>query len=152
MSITELDHIVIVVDDIDKGIEAWRDNLGLTLSHKVNLDDAGIRQAFFTLDDGTFLELIAPAHDESPVTGILKSRGEGVHVVALKVDDLDEAVAALQSQNVKLIGVGTPQVFIHPKSANGVMVQLWPKDRPHRWRANPGEVKKDNDKSPQGDK
>ncbi|MED5347935.1 MAG: hypothetical protein VYE01_08260 [Pseudomonadota bacterium] len=55
-------------------------------------------------------------------------------MLALAVDDLDESVAALQQQQVQLIGVGTPQVFIHPRSAHGVMIQLWPKDRPHRWR------------------
>ena len=55
-------------------------------------------------------------------------------MLALAVDDLDESVAALQQQQVQLIGVGTPQVFIHPRSAYGVMIQLWPKDRLHRWR------------------
>jgi len=142
MSINEVDHIVIVVEDIDDGIKTWRDNLGLTLSHKVDLVEAGIRQAFFSLDDGTFIELVAPAHDKSPVTGILKSKGEGVHVLALNVDDLDESIAQMQEQGVKLIGVGTPQVFVHPKSANGVMLQLWPKNRPHRWQDNPSETNK----------
>ena len=137
MSITETDHIVIVVKDIEEGIRSWRDGLGLSLSHTVDQADAGIRQAFFSLQDGTFIELIAPAHDDSPVAGIVASRGEGVHVVALTVDDLDATIEKLQERGVKLIGVGTPQVFIHPKSANGVMIQLWPKDRAHRWKAAP---------------
>ena len=140
MSIAEMDHLVIVVEDIDAGIQVWRDRLGLTLSHRVDLDEAGIQQAFFSLDDGTFIELVASAQNRSPIAGILESNGEGLHVVALKVDDLDETVAALKNQNVKMIGVGTPQVFIHPESATGVMVQLWPKDRPHRWRTNPSEA------------
>ena len=55
-------------------------------------------------------------------------------MLALAVDDLDESVAALQQQQVQLIGVGTPQVLIHRRLAHGVMIQLWPKDRPHRWR------------------
>ena len=45
-----------------------------------------------------------------------------------------EALHELQARGVQLVGAGTPQVFIHPKSAHGVMIQLWPKDRPHRWR------------------
>ena len=61
-------------------------------------------------------------------------------MLALAVDDLDESVAALQQQQVQLIGVGTPQVFIHPRSAHGVMIQLWPKDRPHRWRDSNGQM------------
>jgi len=145
MSITETDHIVIVVKDIEEGIRNWRDGLGLSLSHTVDQADADIRQAFFSLQDGTFIELIAPAHDDSPVAGIVASRGEGVHVVALTVDDLDVTIETLQERGVKLIGVGTPQVFIHPKSANGVMIQLWPKDRAHRWKASPnGAVQQQN--------
>ena len=91
-------------------------------------------QAFFNLQDGTFVELIAPVDAESPVAEVLAKRGEGLPVVALAVDDLDASVERLQKEGVALIGVGTEQVFIHPKSATGVMVQLWPKDRPHRWR------------------
>ena len=49
-------------------------------------------------------------------------------------DYLTTYIAELQAQGVQLVGAGTPQVFIHPKSAHGVMIQLWPKDRPHRWR------------------
>lgn len=134
MSISETDHIVIVVEDIDEGIRNWRDRFGLPLSHTVDHVEVGIRQAFFSLRDGSFIELVAPTHDDSPIAGVLSARGEGVHVVALKVDDLDATTQTLQERGVKLIGVGTPQVFVHPKSANGVLIQLWPKDRPHRWR------------------
>ncbi len=137
MSITEIDHIVIAVADIEEGIRNWRDGLGLHLTHTAENAEAGIKQAFFALADGTFIELIAPAHESSPISTSLAARGEGVQVIALKVDDLDASVAALQERGVRLIGVGTPQVFIHPKSANGVMLQLWPRDRPHRWQANP---------------
>ncbi len=137
MAFTETDHIVIVVADIDDAIVTWRDQLGMSLSHKATVPEAGIHQAFFLLPDKTFIELIAPANENSAIQKIIDSRGEGIHVVALKVADLDTSVAELQARGVKLIGVGTPQVFIHPKSANGVMVQLWPSDRPHRWRDTP---------------
>ena len=134
MSITETDHVVIAVADIDAGIRNWRDGLGLKLSHTAELPDAGIRQAFFLLEDGSFIELIAPTTDSSPIAGILAKRGEGVHVLALTVDDMDSTIQELQERGVTLIGLGTAQVFVHPESANGVMIQLWPKDRPHRWQ------------------
>jgi methylmalonyl-CoA epimerase len=136
VSITGTDHVVIAVRDIEDGIRNWRDGLGLTLSHTADLSDVGIRQAFFTLADNTFIELVAPVGEESPLASILESRGEGIHVLALRVDNLEDTVASLQAQGVRLTGVGTPQVFIHPKAANGVMIQLWPKSRPHRWREN----------------
>jgi len=136
MSISGIDHIVILVKDIEDGIKKWQD-FGLSLSHQVELKEAGIQQAFFKLGDNTFIELLAPGHDRSPINGALASRGEGIHVVALEVDDLDDSISQLQSNGTELTGVGSNQVFIHPKSANGVMVQLWPADRPHRWKDNP---------------
>ena len=137
MAFSGADHLVISVRDIDQGIDTWQNKLGLTLSHKVDLQEVGICQAFFLLEDDTFIELIAPMSDSSPIAKTLESRGEGVHTVALKVDDIDVAIEHLASQGVQLIGVGSPQVFIHPKSANGVRIQLWPKTQPHRWKEQP---------------
>ena len=62
MAFTETDHIVIVVADIEAGIETWREQLGMTLSHRASVPEAGIHQAFFLLPDNTFIELIAPAN------------------------------------------------------------------------------------------
>ena len=128
------DHLVLVVEDMESAIEKWRDQMGLPLQHYVDLEEHGIQQAFFPLADGTFVELIAATNDESRVAQILKEKGEGLHVVAMQVADLEDSVKHLQENGVELMGVGTDRVFIHPDSANGVMIQLWPKDRPHRWR------------------
>ena len=128
------DHIVLVVANIESAIEKWRDQLGLPLKHFVTHEEYGISQAFFPLADGTFIELIASTREDSRVAEILKEKGEGIHVLAMQVDDLESSVKQLLDNGVELIGVGTERVFIHPDSANGVMIQLWPKDRPHRWR------------------
>ena len=109
MAIVGTDQTVMLVQDIEAGITTYRDHLGLELSHTVEHTEAGISQAFFALADGTFLELIAPAGDNSRFDQVLNDNGEGVHVLALAVDDLDESVAALQQQQVQLIGVGTPR-------------------------------------------
>lgn len=130
---TAPDHVVILVADIEAGIRTW-ENLGFTLSHSVDLTDAGLANAFFILDDGTFIELIAPTTEESAYAPILEEQGEGLRLLSLRVDDLDTAVAALLEKRVALRGVGTPRVFIEPTSASGPLIQLWPKDRPHRWR------------------
>lgn len=128
------DHVVLVVADLESAIENWRDQFGLPLQYEVTHEEHGLSQAFFPLADGTFMELIAPTNDQSRVAEILREKGEGIHVLAMQVDDLDTSVKSLQEKGVELIGVGTDRVFIHPDSANGVMIQLWPKDRPHRWR------------------
>ena len=74
--------------------------------------------------NGGFIELVAPTNSEGAVGRAIESRGEGLHTLAMEVDDLDATVKELESKGVQLIGVGGPQVFIHPKSANGILVQL----------------------------
>ena len=138
MAFSGADHLVILVRDIDQGDRHMAaPNLVCRSAIRADLPEVGIRQAFFLLEDDTFIELIAPMSDNSPIAKTLESRGEGVHTVALKVDDMEATIEHLASQGVQLIGVGTPQVFIHPKSANGVRIQLWPKAQPHRWKDQP---------------
>ena len=127
MAFSGVDHIVIRVKDIDAGIETWRDKFGMTLERTAESEALGIKQAFFQLDNGGFIEIVAPTSDQSAVGRAIESRGEGMHTMAMEVDDLDATVSKLQENGVQLIGVGTPQVFIHPKSANGILVQLSPK-------------------------
>jgi len=131
---TGIDHLVILVHDIDDGIRTWSGRLDLALSHKIDLEAVGLQQAFFKFEDSTFIELVAPTREDTAISSILKERGEGMHVLALRVDDLDATVEDLLAKGTKLRGVGTPQVFIEPEDANGVLIQLWPCDRPHRWQ------------------
>jgi methylmalonyl-CoA epimerase len=127
MAFRGIDHIVIRVKDIDAGIETWRDKFGMELERTAESEALGIKQAFFQLDNGGFIEIVAPTSEESAVGRAIASRGEGMHTMALEVDDIDETVKHLEESGVQLIGVGGPQVFIHPKSANGILVQLSPK-------------------------
>ncbi len=134
MTFKAFDHIVLLVASLEHGISTWQDKLGLTLDYRIEQPTAGIAQAFFTLADGTFIELIAPTSQDSDLAALLETREEGLHVLAMQVDDLEQAQSALEANDVRLIGVGTERVFIHPQSANGILVQLWPADKPHRWR------------------
>lgn len=124
MAIKGVDHIVVRVKDIDQGIETWRDKLGMELERTAESEALGIKQAFFPFANGGFLEVVAPTSDESAVGRAVASRGEGLHTLAMEVDNLEDTVKDLEQKGVQLIGVGTPQVFIHPKSANGILVQL----------------------------
>ncbi len=124
MAVKGVDHIVVRVKDIDEGIATYRDLLGMTLERTAESEALGIKQAFFPFDNGGFLEVVAPTNADSAVGKAVASRGEGIHTVALAVDDVDATAADLTAKGVKLIGVGGPQVFIHPKSAHGVLVQL----------------------------
>lgn len=126
MAIVGVDHIVLRVKDLDAGIATYRDALGMELERTAESAAIGIKQAFFPLANGGFLEIVAPLSAESPVGRALESRGEGVHTVAMAVDDLPTTIKELQEKGVQLIGAERPggQVFIHPKAAHGLLVQL----------------------------
>ena len=124
MSIKGVDHVVVRVKDFDQGVETWRDKLGMELERTAESEALGIKQAIFPFANGGFLEVVAPLNDDSAVGKAVASRGEGLHTLSMAVDDLDATVKDLQAKGVQLIGVGSPQVFIHPKSANGILVQL----------------------------
>ncbi len=124
MAVTGFHHLVIRVNDLEASIETWRGALGLELDRTDENEALGIRQAFFNLPDGGFVELVSPTNDEAAVGKALASRGEGIHTIAMAVDDMDGTVDTLKGAGAQLIGEGGPQVFVHPKSANGVLVQL----------------------------
>ena len=130
MGIKGVDHIVVRVKDIDEGIATYRDALGMELERTSESQAIGIKQAFFPLSGGGFLELVAPLSPESPVGRAIERRGEGVHTVAMSVEDLPGTIKALKEKGVQLIGADRPggQVFIHPRSAHGVLVQLVARD------------------------
>jgi methylmalonyl-CoA/ethylmalonyl-CoA epimerase len=124
MGIEGMDHIVVRVKDIEEGISTYRDKLGMTLERRSESEALGIKQAFFPFPNGGFLEVVAPFGANSAVGKAIDSRGEGIHTVSLAVDDLAATIKTMQEAGVQLIGVGSPQVFVHPKSAHGVLVQL----------------------------
>ena len=125
MAITGVDHIVVRVKDLDEGIKSYRDNMGMELSETTESAELGIKQAIFPFADGGFLEVVAPTSSDSAVGKALESRGEGIHTVSLAVEDMAATVKEMEAKGVILIGAGGPgPVFIHPKSAHGVLVQL----------------------------
>ena len=124
MAITGMDHIVVRVKDIEDGIRTFRDKMGMTLEKRSESEALGIKQAFFPFPDGGFLEVIAPLGPDSPVGKALEGRGEGIHTMSLAVDDLAATVKTMQDSGAQLIGVGSPQIFVHPKSVHGILLQL----------------------------
>jgi len=124
MALTGFDHVVVRVKDFDAGVATYRDGLGLELERTAESEALGIKQAFFQLPDGGFLEVVAPTNPESAVGRAVEGRGEGIHTFAMAVDDLGATVESLKANGVQLIGEGGPQVFVHPKSAHGVLLQL----------------------------
>lgn len=119
MAFTGVDHIVIRVKDLERAVETYRALLGIEPTRRSSAE-LKADQAFFPLDNGTFVELIMPTDEASPVAGPLEKRGEGIHTIAFRVDDREETAKDLESKDVRVIG-GT---FVHPASAHGVLLQL----------------------------
>ena len=128
MALKGFDHLVVRVKDIEAGIATYRDGLGLELERTDESEALGIKQAFFQLPGGGFIEIVAPTDPDSAVGRALEKRGEGIHTVAMEVDDLEGTVAAMRDAGMQLIGEGGPQVFVHPKSTHGILLQLTPRD------------------------
>jgi methylmalonyl-CoA/ethylmalonyl-CoA epimerase len=123
MSLQRVHHIVVRVKDLDQGIASYK-AMGLTLDRTGENAALGIKQAFFPLADGSFIEVVAPTSPSSAVGKALESRGEGIHSIVFKVGNVAQAAGEMKSRGVSLIGEGGAQVFVHPKSSHGVLVQL----------------------------
>lgn len=124
MTLAAFDHLVVRVGDLDEGIATYRDTLGLTLDRTDESEALGIKQAFFNLPGGGFIEVVAPINSQSAVGQALDKRGEGIHTVAFAVNDLNATCAKLKEGGARLIGEGGAQVFVHPKSTHGILLQL----------------------------
>ena len=123
MGITGIDHIVLRVNDLDDAVASF-EALGMELTRTGENPAVG-KQAFFRLGDGFFFELVAPLSDDSAIGKALERRGEGVHAVALAVDDHAATSAELTEAGAPIIpGGDLPLSFIHPKAAHGVMLQI----------------------------
>lgn len=123
MALKRVHHIVVRVKDLDQGIASYQ-AMGLSLERTAESAALGIKQAFFPLADGSFIEVAAPTNPTSAVGKALESRGEGIHSIVFKVDNVAQAAGEMKARGVTLIGEGGPQVFVHPKSSHGVLVQL----------------------------
>ena len=124
----KLDHIGIAV----KSIEAARvyEALGLTIDHVETVETQGVKTAFLSVGD-SHLELLEPTGPDSPVAKFIDKRGEGIHHICLRVDDIDAHLARLKAQGFRLIndsGVpgahGCRVAFLHPAAGNGVLIEL----------------------------
>jgi methylmalonyl-CoA/ethylmalonyl-CoA epimerase len=131
-----MDHVGIVVNNIDESLETYCGQLGFALLERVIIEEQLVEAAFLDAHNST-IELISPTDEVSGTARFLSSRGEGTHHICYEVDDLVATLAELKTQDVRLIdevprqGVHGLVAFIHPKTTNGVMIELLEKDSCH---------------------
>src|ERR1700678_2577269 len=124
-----LDHLVVAVKDLDASVKKYETIYGSKVSDRSEAPAAGMKMAFFRFAD-SYVELVSNLGEEGPIAKRLADRGEGVHLVAMKVGNLEKTLEALRAKGVRLVadrGAGTPargQVFAHPPETGGVLPQL----------------------------
>ena len=120
-----IDHIVVRVKDLDQSIQDYETKLDMTVSEGPEAQPhLGLRRAILPLGDaGRFIELAEPLGEDSAIGRSLERFGEGIHLVAMAVEDMQQAIADLKKKGTQLIEMGN-QVFIHPRETHGVLYQL----------------------------
>ena len=128
--IKKINHVAIVVKDIDESLKFWETALGLKLHHLEEVPSQASKVAFIPVGESE-IELVQPTTEDSGMAAYLEKRGEGMHHLCVEVDDIEAKMQELKNAGVRLIN-DVPQVlpgrkmaFIHPKSANGVLVELY---------------------------
>lgn len=126
----KINHVAIVVQDIDAALNFWEQTFGLELDHVEDVPSEKSKVAFLPLGESE-IELVQPTTTDSGLANFLEKRGEGMHHICIEVEDIDATLAELKSKGVRLINdvpeelPGRKMAFIHPKAANGVLVELY---------------------------
>lgn len=126
-----LDHVAIAVSDLDQSIKIW-ENLGLSFSDEREIvQEQGVTTAFASIDQNSHLELLCPHGESGPIHKYLEKKGEGIHHLCFKVQDVSLKTEELKEKGFTLIheapvkGANNCLVnFIHPKSTGGVLVEI----------------------------
>lgn len=128
--IKKINHVAIVVKDIDESLKFWETALGLKLDHVEDVPSQASKVAFIPVGEGE-IELVQPTSSDSGMAAYLEKRGEGMHHLCIEVDDIEAKMQELKDAGVRLINQ-SPEVlpgrkmgFIHPKSTSGVLVELY---------------------------
>lgn len=129
--ITAINHVAVVVEDMEKSLSFWRDALGIPL-HELRDVPAEKSQVAFMQLAGAEVELVMPTTADSGIAKYIAKRGQGMHHICLEVDDISAMLSQLKAKGVRLINEepktladGKKYAFIHPESTGGVLVELY---------------------------
>ena len=126
----KINHVAIVAQDIDAALNFWEQTFGVELDHVEDVPSQKSKVAFLPLGESE-IELVQPTTSDSGLANFLEKRGEGIHHICIEVEDIDATLAELKSKGVRLINdvpeelPGRKMAFVHPKAANGVLIELY---------------------------
>ena len=128
--LTEIDHVAIAVRDLEAAIAYYGDTFGATVSHRERIDSDGVEEALLKVAD-SYIQLLTPTSETSPVARYLEKNGEGIHHVGYRVDDCAAALRSVAEHGGRMIDQaprpgsrGTTVAFVHPKGAFGTLIEL----------------------------
>ena len=128
--LTELDHVGIAVRDLDAAVDYYASAFGATVAHRERVESDGVEEALLAVAD-SFIQLLTPTRDDSPVAKYLATKGEGLHHVGYRVDDCAVALQSVKDAGGRVIDEaprpgsrGTTVAFIHPKTSFGTLIEL----------------------------
>jgi methylmalonyl-CoA epimerase len=130
-----IDHIGIVVEDLEAALHVYETALGLPLAQISEVPDQQVKVAFMPLGESN-VELVQPTSDDTGVARFLEKRGEGIHHVCIQVDAIEAALERLKAHEVPLIdekprqGAHGRVAFVHPRGTHGVLIELVEHDPP----------------------
>jgi methylmalonyl-CoA/ethylmalonyl-CoA epimerase len=127
---TEIDHVAIAVNDLDAAIAWYADVFGAQVTHREVVESDGVEEALVRVAD-SYIQLLAPTREDSPVAKFLAKRGEGLHHIAYRVEDCAVALATVKESGVRVIddvprpgSRNTTVAFIHPQDAFFTLIEL----------------------------
>ncbi len=130
MLLTEIDHVAIAVRDLDAAILYYEQAFGATVHHREIVESDGVEEALLKVAD-SYIQLTAATRDDSPIAKFLEKRGEGLHHIGYRVDDVAAALQSMIDAGARAIDEhprpgsrGTTVAFVHPKGSFGTLIEL----------------------------
>ncbi len=128
--LTEIDHVAIAVRDLPAAIDFYRETFGATVDHREVVESDGVEEALLKVAE-SYIQLLTPTRDDSPVASYLEKKGEGLHHIGYRVDDCAAALQAVKDAGGRVIdneprpgSRGTTVAFVHPKTSFGTLIEL----------------------------
>jgi methylmalonyl-CoA/ethylmalonyl-CoA epimerase len=128
--LTEIDHVAIAVRDLDAAVAYYEKVFGATVAHREVVESDGVEEALLMVAE-SYIQLLTPTRDDSPVAKYLEKKGEGLHHVGYRVEDCAAALQAVKDAGGQVIDQaprpgsrGTTVAFIHPKAVFGTLIEL----------------------------
>ncbi len=128
--LTAIDHVAIAVRDLDAAVDHYRTWFGAQVAHRETIDSDGVEEALLAVG-GSYVQLVCPIRDDSPVAKFLENKGEGLHHVGYRVADCAAALQRVKDSGGRVIDEvprpgsrGTTVAFVHPKGDLGTLVEL----------------------------